>query len=54
MSVDFHLAAERAETRIGASAWALLGIQQRADAIYQQLKLLDAERTSQAAPPPPH
>ena len=44
MSTDLHTAAERAEALIGASAWKYLVTHERADAIYQQLRMLDAER----------
>jgi hypothetical protein len=54
MSSDFHTAAERAEAQIGASAWNFLGIHERADAIYEQLRVLDAERAHLVSPQPVH
>jgi hypothetical protein len=50
MSVDFQTAAARAETQFGAIAWRLLGQHERADAIYEQLRALDAERIPRALP----
>jgi hypothetical protein len=52
MSVDFQIAAKRAETRTGVIAWTMLGPRERADAIYEQLRVLDAERMHQVPPPP--
>jgi hypothetical protein len=54
MSSDFHIAVERAEALIGASTWNFLGTHQRADAIYQQLRVLDAERVHLVSPQPVH
>jgi hypothetical protein len=44
MSADFQIAVERAQTLIGAPAWKLLSLHEQAEAIYEQLRLLDAER----------
>jgi hypothetical protein len=50
MSNDFQIAAQRAETRTRGIAWILLGLHERADAIYEQLRVLDAERAHPAPP----
>jgi hypothetical protein len=51
MLADFQIAAERAQTLIGAAAWKLLSLHEQAEAIYQQLRLLDEEQ--RAATPVP-
>jgi hypothetical protein len=50
MSADFQIAAARAETRAGGVAWLLLGMHERADAIYEELRVLDTERAHVVPP----
>jgi hypothetical protein len=51
MSADFQIAAERAQTLVGAAAWKLLSLHEQAEAIYEQLRLLDAARVARKSAP---
>ena len=44
MPDDFQIAAERARERAGEDTWNRFSIHERSDAIYQQLRAIDAER----------
>jgi hypothetical protein len=52
MSDDFQIAAERARKRIGERIWNQLSIHDRATAIYEELRDLDAERQNETPPSP--
>ena len=51
-SDDFQIATERARKSIGERNWEHAGLSERSNAIYAELRALDAERMSQPKPPP--
>ena len=53
MSEDFLLAHDRAVRLIGEEAWHRLTARGRVEAIYQQLRQIDAERAARQAPKQP-
>jgi hypothetical protein len=50
MSEDFLQAYERARSQAGERAWNAMSQHDRADAIYRELRLLDAERNANRPP----
>jgi hypothetical protein len=51
MSDDFRIAVERARDRVGENVWRGMSLHDQADAIYQELRDIDAERFVRQ---PPH
>ena len=49
MSEDFHAASERARNHVGDRVWDAMSQHDRATAIYEELRALDAERVAQRA-----
>lgn len=49
MSDDFRIAYERARMRVGDRAWDMMASKARADAIYAELRALDASRIAEKA-----
>jgi hypothetical protein len=46
---DVRIAAERARQKVGESLWKVLSTREQTDAIYRELRIVDAERIARQA-----
>jgi hypothetical protein len=48
MSDNFQIIVERARERVGEKAWEGMSVHERADAIYREMRAMDAEKIARS------